>query len=399
MMPAPLTGLRVLAFESWGAGAFGGMMLAQLGADVIAIENPATGGNPTRAMGPYYFDTDKKDSEGFEASALNKRCMTINLKTPQGQDILHDLVRTADATFDNLRGDVPDNLGITYEALERFNPRIVCAHCSGYGRTGPRRTWPGYDFLMQAECGWMSVTGEPGGMPSRVGVSVVDVMGGVYGALALLAAVVSARMMGRGREIDTNLFDIALNSLCYQGIWYLDEGVVKKTQPRSAHASQVPCQLYRTSDGWMYIACLIPKYWEKLCELIGRQEFLTDPRFVNNESRLRHRDQLTQILDGIFKKKTKSEWMDEFAGKVPCAPVFDIGHALDNPYVRDNRKILEIPHPERGVVRVIGSPFQFDGEQIHPRLGEKLGASTDAILKELGYDETRIANLRKAGAI
>ena len=252
---------------------------------------------------------------------------------------------------------------------------------------------------MQAECGWMSVTGEPAGMPSRVGVSVVDIMGGVYGALALLAAVVSARTTGRGRDIDTDLFDVALNSLCYQGIWYLDEGVVNRTQPRSAHASQVPCQLYETSDGWIYIACLIPKYWEKLCDLIGRQEFLTDPRFVNNESRLRHRDELTQILDEVFRKKTKSEWMDELAGRVPCAPVFDIGHALDNPYVRDNRRILEIPHPERGVMRVIASPFQYEGEQIQPRPGEKLGASTDAILKELGYDEARVANLRKAGAI
>jgi len=178
--------LRILAFESWGAGSYGAMMLAQLGAEVISIENPATGGNTLRKMGPYFFDAAQQDSQGFQAANQNKRSFTLNLKTPEGQEVLHDLVKTADATLDNLRGDVPEKLGITYEALKGCNPRIVCAHISGYGRTGPRAGWPGYDFLMQAEAGWMSVTGEPGGIPAKVGVSVVDLMGGIYGALGLL---------------------------------------------------------------------------------------------------------------------------------------------------------------------------------------------------------------------
>jgi crotonobetainyl-CoA:carnitine CoA-transferase CaiB-like acyl-CoA transferase len=395
----PLAGLRLLCFESWGAGSFGAMLLAQLGAEVISIENPAVGGNTLRHMGPYFLDADRQESEGFLAANQNKRSFTLNLKTPEGQEILHKLVQTAAATLDNLRGDVPDKLGITYEALKASNPQIVCAHISGYGRTGPRAGWPGYDFLMQAEAGWMSVTGEPGGIPTKVGVSVVDLMGGLYGALGLLAAIIAARETGVGRDIDTNLFDIAMTSLCYQGIWYLNEGLVETCQPRSAHTAEAPCQLYRTADGWIYLACLLPKFWEKLCELIGRQDLLADPRFATNESRLQNREALTAVLDGEFQQKETSAWLAELQGKLPCAPVLDIAQALDNPFVRQQGKIVEIPHPERGRVKVLASPFHCPGEEILIRLAPRLGEATDAIMQELGYETARIQELRQAGVI
>jgi len=395
----PLTSLRILAFESWGAGSYGAMVLAQLGAEVVSVENPATGGNTLRKMGPYFFDAAHQDSQGFEAANQNKRSFTLNLKTPEGQEVLHDLVKTADATLDNLRGDVPEKLGITYEALKAHNPKIVCAHISGYGRTGPRAGWPGYDFLMQAEAGWMSVTGEPGSIPAKVGVSVVDLMGGIYGALGLLAVVLAARETGVGRDIDTNLLDIALSSLCYQGLWYLNEGLVEACQPRSAHTAEAPCQIYRTRDGWLYLACILPKFWEIFCRLIQREDLLSDPRFVTNESRLAHRDELTLILDGEFSKKSSETWLNLMAGQVPCAPVYDIGQALDNPFVRQQGKIVTVPHTERGQVKFIASPFHCPGDEIRISLAEKLGESTEAILRELGYDAPRIAVLREAGAI
>jgi len=395
----PLSGMRILAFESWGAGSYGAMMLAQLGAEVISIENPATGGNTLRKMGPYFFDAAHQDSQGFQAANQNKRSFTLNLKTPEGQEVLHDLVKTADATLDNLRGDVPDKLGITYEALKAHNPRIVCAHISGYGRTGPRAGWPGYDFLMQAEAGWMSVTGEPGGIPAKVGVSVVDLMGGIYGALGLLAAVLAARATGLGRDIDTNILDIALSSLCYQGLWYLNDGVVEDCQPRSAHTAEAPCQIFRTRDGWLYVACILPKFWEKLCHLLRRPDLLAAPRFATNEARMEHRAELTEMLDVEFIHKTSEEWRTLLAGQVPCAPVYNIGQALDNPYVRQQGKIVAVPYPGRGEVKLIGAPFHCPGEEIQPTLAEKLGASTEAILMELGYDSHRIAALRDAGAI
>jgi succinate--hydroxymethylglutarate CoA-transferase len=329
----------------------------------------------------------------------NKRSFTLNLKTPQGQEILHKLVKTADATLDNLRGDVPDKLGITYAALKESNPKIVCAHISGYGRTGPRAAWPGYDFLMQAEAGWMSVTGEPGAIPAKVGVSVVDLMGGAYGALGLLAAIIAARETGVGRDIDTNLLDIALASLVYQGIWYLNEGLMETCQPRSAHTAQAPCQLYRTQDGWLYLACLLAKFWKRLCNLLGRQDLLTDPRFVNNKSRMAHRDELTIILDGEFQRKPTSAWLAELHGKVPCAPVLDIAQALENPYVKEQGKVVTVPHPERGEVRLLGSPFHCPGEEIPRRLAPHLGEATEALLRELGYEDRQIAALREAGVV
>jgi succinate--hydroxymethylglutarate CoA-transferase len=395
----PLQGLRLLCFESWGAGSFGGMMLAQLGAEVISVENPAVGGNTLRRMGPYYLDAAHQESEGFLAANLNKRSFTLNLKTPEGQEILHKLVKTADAVLDNLRGDVPDKLGITYEALKEANPKIVCAHISGYGRTGPRAGWPGYDFLMQAEAGWMSVTGEPGSIPAKVGVSVVDLMGGLYGALGLLAAVIAARETGVGRDIDTNLLDIALTSLVYQGVWYLNEGLVETCQPRSAHTAEAPCQLYRTQDGWLYIACLLPKFWERLCEILARQDLLADPRFATNDSRMAHREELTTILDQEFHRKKTSAWLTELQGIVPCAPVYDIAQALENPYVKNQGKIVTVSHQERGEVRLLASPFQCPGEEIPLRLAPRLGDATEAILLELGYEPKRIAALREAGVI
>jgi succinate--hydroxymethylglutarate CoA-transferase len=395
----PLQGLRLLCFESWGAGSFGAMMLAQLGAEVISIENPAVGGNTLRHMGPYFLDAARQESEGFLAANQNKRSFTLNLKTPEGREILHKLVKTADATLDNLRGDVPEKLGITYEALKKSNPKIVCAHISGYGRTGPRAGWPGYDFLMQAEAGWMSVTGEPGGIPTKVGVSVVDLMGGLYGALGLLAAIIGARATGVGRDIDTNLFDIALTSLCYQGIWYLNEGVEETCQPRSAHTAEAPCQMYRTQDGWIYIACLLPKFWEKLAELMGRPDLLRDPRFADNESRMANRDALTAILEGGFQQKTTADWLAGLQGQVPCAPVLTVAQALDNPFVSEQGKIIGLSHPTRGQVKVLASPFHCPGEEIPLRLAPHLGEATEAILTELGYEATQIAALREAGVI
>jgi succinate--hydroxymethylglutarate CoA-transferase len=395
----PLAGMRLLCFESWGAGSFGAMMLAQLGAEVISVENPAVGGNTLRRMGPYFLDKARQESEGFLAANLNKRSFTLNLKTPEGQEILHKLAATADATLDNLRGDVPDKLGITYEALKKSNPKIVCAHISGYGRTGPRADWPGYDFLMQAEAGWMSVTGEPGGIPTKVGVSVVDLMGGLYGALGLLAAVTAARDTGVGRDIDTNLLDIALNSLCYQGIWYLNEGLVETCQPRSAHTAEAPSQLYRTRDGWIYIACLLPKFWDRLCEILARRDLLTEARFATNDSRMAHRDELAVILDEEFQRHTTAAWLAKLQGKVPCAPVYDIRQALENPYVKDQGKIAQISHPERGEVRVLASPFHCPGEDISLRMAPHLGEATEAILAELGYEAEQIAAFRAVGAI
>jgi crotonobetainyl-CoA:carnitine CoA-transferase CaiB-like acyl-CoA transferase len=246
-LPLPLSGVRILTFENFGAGPFGSMYLADLGAEVIKIENRLQGGDASRGMGPYFLG--ENDSDYFQALNLNKRSISLNVKTPEGREAFQRLVGTADAVLNNLRGDQPDKLGLTYEALSAFNPRIVCAHLSAFGRDNERRGWPGYDYMMQAEAGYLSVTGEPGTPPARFGLSVIDFMTGVTTALALVAALFGAQRSGKGRDVDVSLFDVALHQLSYPGTWYLNQGLVTGRLPRGAHPSAVPVQLYRTADG------------------------------------------------------------------------------------------------------------------------------------------------------
>ena len=191
--------------------------------------------------------------------------------------MLHRLVRSADATFDNLRGDQPEKLGLTYAQLREVNPKIVCAHLSAYGRDGERKAWPGYDYLMQAEAGYLSLTGEPDGPPARMGLSIVDLMTGLNAAFALVSGVLSARATGQGRDIDVNLYDTALQNLCYLAVWYLNAGLNQGRELRSAHPSLVPSQLYRTKDGFIFIMCNKEKFWPELCGAVGRTEWADAP--------------------------------------------------------------------------------------------------------------------------
>ena len=393
----PLHGVRVLAVEQYGAGPFGTMFLADQGAEVIKIENPNDGGDMSRDVGPYFFTPG--DSEFFHSFNRNKKSLTLDLKCEQGQAVFHDLVATADAVASNLRGDVPAKLGLVYESLKGHNPKIVCAHLSAYGRTGPRASWPGFDYLMQAETGYFSVTGEPDAPPARFGLSVVDLMSGLGLAYALLAALVSARSTGVGRDIDVSLFDIALHNVSYLATWYLNEGFTQGRLPRSAHPSLTPCQLYRTRDDWIYIMCNKEKFWPTLCEKIAKPEWSEDARFRRFKDRLQHRDLLTELLDTELQKRSTIEWLQVFAGAVPAAPIYDIAQALENPFVTEHARLQTLPHPARGSYRMVAPPVRCPGEEAPARAAPDLGADTEALLHELGYDNSRISALREAKII
>ena len=291
----PLKGLRILAVEQYGAGPFGTMYLADQGAEVIKIENPGDGGDMSRHVGPYFFGPG--DSLFFHSFNRNKRSLTLDLATPDGQAIFHDLVRSADALTCNLRGDVPAKLGLDYDHLAEHNPRIVCAHLTAYGRTGPRKAWPGFDYLMQAEAGYFSLTGEPDRPPTRFGLSIVDMMTGLAMAFAVLAALTAARETGVGRDIDVSLFDLALGNLNYLATWYLNEGVVQNRLPRSAHPSLTPSQMFPSADGWIFIMCNKEKFWPALCRTLNKPEWVDDPRFRTFKERLENRELLTDLLD------------------------------------------------------------------------------------------------------
>jgi crotonobetainyl-CoA:carnitine CoA-transferase CaiB-like acyl-CoA transferase len=393
----PLNGVRVLAVEQYGAGPFGTMFLADQGAEVIKIENPNDGGDMSRAVGPHFFAPG--DSEFFHSFNRNKRSLTLDLGRPEGQTVFADLVRTSDAVASNLRGDVPEKLGLVYARLKQHNPKIVCAHLSAYGRTGPRAAWPGFDYLMQAEAGYFALTGEPGGPPARFGLSIVDLMSGLGLAYALLAALTGARATGVGRDVDVSLFDIALANTCYLATWYLNDGVETTRLPRSAHPSLTPCQLYRTRDGWIYIMCNKEKFWPALCHRLGRREWIEDARFRRFPDRLQHRDLLTEVLDAELAKRTTAEWLAHFAGAVPAAPINALAQALENPFVTEHGRLQTLPHPTRGSFRMVAPPVRCPGDEPPARPAPGLGEHTDALLDELGYDAARIRALRDAGVI
>ncbi len=377
-MTLPLSGLRILAVEQYGAGPFGTQHLADLGAEVIKIENRAQGGDVGRLVGPHFFAPG--DSHFFEAFNRNKKSVTLDLKDPADKAAFLRLVGEADAVFNNLRGDLPEKLGLDYAALSKANPQIVCTHLSAYGRDGERRDWPGYDYLMQAEAGYLSVTGEPGQPPSRFGLSVIDMMTGTMSALALVSAVLGARATGKGRDIDTSLYEVAMHNLNYLAAWYLNEGENTGRHPRSAHPSLTPSQLYRTRDGWLFVMCNKEKFWGIFCDAIGRPDWRTDARYCDFKARLANRDALTEELDSVLMEADTSEWMERLGGRVPVSPVHDIAGALDAPFATARGVIAEVPHAARGTIRTVACPIRCPGETLPLKAAPALGEHDGEIL-------------------
>ncbi len=396
----PLDGVTVLAVEQYGAGPFGTMLLGDLGAEVVKIENPADGGDMSRGVGPFFLGEADADSQFYQAFNRNKRSMTLNLKHAEGREIFRELARHADAVLDNLRGDQPEKLGLTYAQLAEVNPRIVCAHLSAYGREGPRKSWPGYDYLMQAEAGYLSLTGEPDGPPTRCGLSIVDMMTGLMTVFGLVSGVIGARAGGKGMDVDVSLFDTALHNLSYLAAWYLNAGHVQKREPRSGHPSLTPSQLYRTRDGWLFVMCNKEKFWPILAEKLGRPEWASDPRFASFAARLENRALVTEMLDAALSERTTADWLGHFAGEVPVAPVNDVAEALDNPFVTEHGRIADFTAEDRGdPVRMLVGPVRVAGERSPTRAAPALGADTDDLLARLGHDAARAAALRAKGVV
>lgn len=396
----PLEGVRVLAVEQYGAGPFGTQHLADLGAEVIKIENRRLGGDYARALGPHFVEGVIEDNGSLFFQAINrgKKSVAIDLAHPKGVNVFHRLVSEADAVANNLRGDVPEKLGLTYDALKEHNPAIVCAHCSAYGRAGPRADWPGYDFLMQAETGYFHMSGEPGTPPTRMGLSIVDFLGGTYMVMGLLAGVIGARQNGRGRDIDVNLYDTAMSNLAYLSSWALNTDYDPSRVARSAHASLVPCQLYRTADGWIYIMCNKEKFWPTLCEEIGRSDLAEDSQFATFKERLQRRDDLTPILDEALMTRTTADWLSCFAGKVPSAPVRTPREALEDPEFLKAGKVQSLTMDGGQSYRMLRSPIKV-AEERDDKPCPPLGQHTHEILRQAGYSETEIDELEASGAI
>ena len=389
-----LAGVRIIAIEQYGAGPFGTQHLADLGAEIIKVENHHDGGDVGRAVGPHYFGPG--DSHFYQSFNRNKKSITLDLKQAEGQEILQRLAKTADVVFNNLRGDIPAKLGLTYEALKAYNPKIVCGHLSAYGRTGSRAAWPGYDYQMQAEAGYLSLTGEPDGPPARMGLSIIDLMTGTTAAMGLLAGIISARSSGVGRDVDVSLFDVALHNLADVATWYLNADTAITRETRSSHPSLTPSQLYRTQDGWIFLMCNKEKFWGVFAREVGKPEWTVCDAYKSFKDRLANRDQLTVDVDAVLQTATTSDWIERLAGIVPVAPVYNVAQALDSGFVAEQERLLDFEHPD-GPVRMVASPVRAG---VHPvRPAPSMGEHTETILREAGYDNSAVQQLRQKSVI
>lgn len=396
--PLALSGITVVAVEQFGAGPWATLQLADLGAEVIKIEDPTSGGDIGRYVPPYQ---QGEDSLYFETFNRGKLSLSLDLREPDARAVFEDLVAGVDAVFSNLRGDVVETLGLRYEQLRRFNERIVCCALSGYGSNGPRSRQGGYDHTVQGIAGWQSLTGDPSDPPTKSGLSLVDFSSGYAAATALLAALLQAQRTGKGCDIDLSLQEIALSQLTYLATWATSRGYEPGRRPFSSHPSIVPFQNFRTADGWIVVACPKQSFWRRLCQALEREQLADDERFATFAARERNRDELLELLDGELAALPTDAWIDRLVeAGVPCAPINDVATALEDEQVHARELMVDIEHPTLGHVRQVGSPLRLSSGRAEPRRAPFRGEHTREVLARIcGYQRERIDDLAGRGIL
>lgn len=396
-MSQVLKDVRIVSLEQYGAGPFATLHLAELGAQVIKVEQWPDG-DVGRHVPPYDCPGD---SLFFQSLNRGKLSICLDLNRSEGRTVFEDLVRCSDAVFSNLRGDVPARIGITYADLAEVNPAIVCCSLSGYGMTGPRAAQPGYDYMIQGLAGWMSITGEPDAPPSKTGLSAVDFASGYAAALAMMTGLHRARRDGVGCDCDLSLLEVAMSMLNYLVTWTGSRGYEAKRVPSSGHPSLVPFQNFPTADGWIVAGGSKEKFWRRMAQALGREDLLADARFDTFRRRLEHKDVLIDELAGTFRQAGTEYWLAvlEEAG-VPCAPVNTIAQALHEPALLARDSLFTLEHPVLGTVQHVASPIRVGtGEPV--RIGAPtLGSHTHHVLSTmLHYPVDRISELVRAGVV
>jgi crotonobetainyl-CoA:carnitine CoA-transferase CaiB-like acyl-CoA transferase len=400
-MPAeigsPLHGLRVLDASRVLAGPFCGQLLGDLGAEVLKIERPG-GGDETRTWGPPFTGPL---SAYYLSCNRNKRGLTLDLSRPEGVQILYELVKRSDVLLENFRAASSDRLGLSPEKLLAINPRLVICSISGFGRTGPMRDLPGYDFAIQALSGLMSITGPAEGPPCKVGVAVTDILTGLYAAVAVLACMRAREQSGHGYAIDLGLLDCALASQVNVAQAYLTSGTVPARQG-NAHLQIVPYQLFATADGWLVLAVGNDGQWRRFCAAAGERALEEDARFHENADRVLRREELVPKVEEIMKRRSTRQWQDVLvAAEVPHAPVWDYAELFAQPQGKTRGWRVTVRDPQGQPVDLLGSPFHIAGAQMPtPTMPPELGQHTDDVLRELlGVDERQLQALRQKGVI
>ncbi len=391
----PLHGIKVVDFSRIIAGPLCTQQLADLGADIIKIENPTTGDDTRRQSSPGV----EGESHFFLAFNRSKKSVALDVRTPEGNDIVHQLLADADVLVQNFRPGVMKRLGLDYETLVEKYPKLIYLSISAYGQVGPMSDRPGFDPVLQAESGMMSLTGDPDGPPMRHPLSIIDTMTALQAVGAVTAALYARNTSGRGDHIDLALFDVAVAALGNAGSYYLCGGGLP-ARAGNSHMTSTPTNLFPTADHPIYMALGTDRLFGQLCkDVLERPDLIDDPRFKTAADRLENRPALFEILEEAFRAAPQNDWLPRMR-HLPAGPVRTVGEALDSPEVAARGMVMDVPRDNGATVRLLGSPMKLTQNTLRPPTAPpKLGADTITVLEELGYDADGIAALNKAGAI
>jgi formyl-CoA transferase len=403
-MDQSLEGIRVLDLTRALAGPFCTMMLGDLGADVIKVERPGIG-DESRGWGPPFvgepYGPYPGESAYFIGTNRNKRSISVNLKSPEGQAIVRELTARSDAFVESFRTGALDELGLGYDNLKQVNPRLVYCSISGYGRTGPYARRPGYDFIIQAEGGMMGITGPEEGPPYRVGVPIVDITAGMFAATAILAALRARDSTGQGQLVDVSLLDTQAALLTNVASNYLVGGEAPR-RLGNGHPNIAPYGAFQARDRWFGLAAANQDQWLTLCQVLNRPDLAADPRFASNGERVANRDPLVAELNQAFSERDAEEWLERLRGAgLPCGPINTVKEVFAHPQAEARQMVLEVDHPTAGTVRLPGFPYNLSAtpaaiRRPPPRLGEH----TEEVLAErLGYSPGQVADLQSRGVL
>ncbi|WP_455391662.1 CaiB/BaiF CoA transferase family protein [[Eubacterium] cellulosolvens] len=374
-----LKGVRILDLTRMLTGDYAAMLLGDLGAEVIKVESPGTG-DPLRQMPPHFLEGE---SAYFLSINRNKKSIVMDLKDPNQRLQFYELVKKCDVVFDNFRPGILEKLGADYENLKRYNPKIICCSISSYGKTGPYKHQPGFDLVLQALSGSMSITGEEGRAPVRMGVPMGDLAGSMFAVFSIVSALYAREQTGEGANIDISLLDSLVSMLTYVAEYYFIGDQISKPIG-SGHMSVVPYRAYETKNGYLVIAVFVEKFWQILCDVIGEPELGADERFNSTAKRLENREQVDNMLEEKFRTKTKEEWVRLLhdAG-VPAAPVNRIDEVFQHPQVLARDMLVDLEHPRCGKFKMVGNPVKVEGVEDEFKPPPVLGEHTDEVMKEI----------------
>lgn len=390
-MPNVLENIKVLDLSRVLAGPYCSMILGDLGAEIIKVEAPG-GSDDTRKWGPPYKG---EESAYYLCANRNKRAITLDIKSEKGQEILLELIAQSDILIQNFKTGTLDKLGLGYEQIKEVNPRLIFCSITGFGQTGPYKDIPGYDYIIQAMSGLMSITGSEDSRPMKVGVPITDIITGLYAAIGILGALHERLQSGKGQSIDISLLDSQLSALVNVASNYLVSGVIPK-RFGSQHPNIVPYQTFDTLDGEMVIAIGNDGQFNKLCKLLQLQDMAEDERFSTNSKRVEHKEELLKPLAAKLKQRNTTDWLELFRQQgIPCGPINNMQKVFEDPQIKAREMVIQVKHPKAGDVSLVGSPLKFSRTPVeikrHPPL---VGEHNQEILSELGYKEEEIQDMR-----